>query len=100
MRHKYLFAVGVALIWATPSFCQILNNLPSRVLGHPNPEQISNVVSFTPNLVEGRELYQPEGIALDASVTPPIVYVSDTGNNRVLAWKNATRFPMAHSPTW
>ena len=92
MRHKYLFAVGVALIWATPSFCQILNNLPSRVLGHPNPEQISNVVSFTPNLVEGRELYQPEGIALDASVTPPIVYVSDTGNNRVLAWKNATSF--------
>jgi len=62
------------------------------VLGHPNPEQISNVVSFTPNLVEGRELYQPEGIALDTSVTPPIVYVSDTGNNRVLAWKNATSF--------
>jgi uncharacterized protein (TIGR03437 family) len=62
------------------------------VLGHPNPEQISNVVSFSPNLVEGRELYQPAGIALDTSVTPPIVYVSDTYNHRVLAWKNATSF--------
>jgi uncharacterized protein (TIGR03437 family) len=61
-------------------------------LGHPNPEQISNVVSVSPNLVEGRELYQPWGIALDTSATPPIVYVSDTFNHRVLAWKNATSF--------
>jgi len=92
MRHKYLFAVSVALICATSSFSQVLNTLPSRVLGHPNPEQISNVVSFTPNLVEGRELYEPQGIALDTSVTPPILYVSDTANHRVLAWKNATSF--------
>ena len=60
MRHNYIFAVSVALICATPSFCQTLNTLPSRVLGHPNPEQINNVVSLTPTLVEGRELYQPE----------------------------------------
>ncbi len=92
MRHKYQFAVSVALISATSSFSQTLNVLPSRVLGHPNPEQISNVVSLAPNLVEGREMYQPEGIALDTSVTPPIVYVSDTYNHRVLAWKNGTSF--------
>jgi uncharacterized protein (TIGR03437 family) len=92
MRHKYLIAASVALIFATSSFCQILNVLPSRVLGHPNPEQINNVVSLAPNLVEGRELYQPQGIALDTSVTPPILYVSDTVNHRVLAWKNATSF--------
>jgi len=48
--------------------------------------------SGSPNLVEGREFYAPESVALDTSVTPPIVYVSDTGNNRVLAWKNATGF--------
>jgi uncharacterized protein (TIGR03437 family) len=92
MRHKYLFAASVALMCATSSFCQTLNSLPSRVLGHPNPEQNSNVVSFTPNLVEGRELFQPQGIALDTSATPPILYVSDTFNHRVLAWKNATSF--------
>jgi uncharacterized protein (TIGR03437 family) len=61
-------------------------------LGHPNPEQISNVVCTAPDLVEGRELFEPQGVALDTSVTPPIVYVSDTGNNRVLAWKNAASF--------
>jgi uncharacterized protein (TIGR03437 family) len=92
MKHKYLFTISVALIGATSSFSQTLNSLPSRVLGHPNAEQISNVVSVSPNLVEGREMYQPQGLALDTSVTPPIVYVSDTYNNRVLAWKNATSF--------
>jgi uncharacterized protein (TIGR03437 family) len=42
-----------------------------------------------PNLVEGRELFSPTWIALDNSVSPPILYVSDTANNRILAWRNA-----------
>jgi len=59
--------------------------------------------------VEGREFYSPQGIAVDNSATPPIVYVADTGNNRVLAWKNAASFcppapprPLAMGPwqTW
>jgi uncharacterized protein (TIGR03437 family) len=92
MIHKYVFTVSVTLITATAAVSQTLNSLPSRVLGHPNSEQIANVVTVAPNLVEGRELFQPQGIALDNSVTPPILYVSDTRNNRVLAWKNATSF--------
>src|SRR5215470_6668785 len=68
-----------------------LNPTPSRIVGHPQPE-VLNLNSAAPNLVEGRELFQPQGIALDTSVTPPIVYVSDTGNHRILAWKNATSF--------
>jgi uncharacterized protein (TIGR03437 family) len=48
--------------------------------------------SANPNLVEGRELFNPENVALDTSVTPPYLYVSDSNNNRVLAWKNATGF--------
>jgi uncharacterized protein (TIGR03437 family) len=66
----------------------ILNPVPSRVLGQP---QLS-LVTGNPNYIEGRELFQPQGIALDTSATPPILYVSDTGNHRVLAWKNATQF--------
>jgi uncharacterized protein (TIGR03437 family) len=62
----------------------ILNPAPSRVLGHPKRE----LVTASPNYVEGRELTTPQGIALDTSVSPPILYVSDTGNNRVLAWRN------------
>jgi sugar lactone lactonase YvrE len=46
----------------------------------------------SPNLVEGRELYAPQAVALDNSVSPPILYVSDYVNNRVLAWKNAATF--------
>ena len=36
------------------------------------------------------EVYNPRSVALDTSVTPNILYVADTGNNRVLAWKNAS----------
>ncbi|HLK67531.1 MAG TPA: hypothetical protein VKU19_29040 [Bryobacteraceae bacterium] len=68
-----------------------LNLFPSRIVGHPLPEQ--NVLSsVNPNLVEGRELFGPEGIALDTSASPPILYVADTFNNRVLAWQNASGF--------
>ena len=44
-----------------------------------------------PNVVEGRELNAPQGVALDLSVTPPILYIADTGNNRVLAFKYGTQ---------
>ncbi len=62
-----------------------LNPSWSRVLGHPKKE----LITASPNWVEGRELTTPQGVALDTSSSPPILYVADTGNNRVLAWKNA-----------
>ena len=37
-------------------------------------------------------MFGPQGIAVDTSVNPPILYVADYGNNRVLAWKNALGF--------
>ncbi len=37
-------------------------------------------------------MYQPSGIALDTSASPPILYVSDTRNNRILVWQNAASF--------
>ncbi len=45
------------------------------------------------NLVEGRELAGPQGLAIDASATPPHIYVADTLNNRVLGWRDAGNFP-------
>ena len=39
-------------------------------------------------MVEGREFYLPQSLAFDNASSPPIVYVVDTVNNRVLAWKN------------
>ena len=73
---------GVLL--AQPTSVQ-LNPFPSRVLGHPRRE----LGTTAPNYVEGRELSTPQGIAVDNSASPPILYVADTGNNRVLAWRGA-----------
>ncbi len=79
----------LVLILAAPLSAQVqINGLPSREFGQSllaNP-----VTSCAPNLIEGKELSQPTGIAFDYSVTPPTVYIADLGNNRVLGWKNAS----------
>ncbi|HLJ46580.1 MAG TPA: hypothetical protein VKU01_11265 [Bryobacteraceae bacterium] len=64
---------------------------PSRIVGQPLLQQ-QLITSGAPNLVEGRELYSPQAVAVDNSATPPILYVADTNNNRILAWKNAFGF--------
>src|SRR5271165_5642548 len=65
-----------------------LNPFPSRNVGWA---QLTGG-SANPNLVEGREFDSPQAAAIDTSVTPPVLYVSDLVNNRVLAWKNALSF--------
>lgn len=65
-----------------------LNKFPSLVIGQPSPQ----VQSGNPNYVEGRELFNPASVAVDTSLSPPAVYVSDTGNNRVLGWRDASSF--------
>jgi uncharacterized protein (TIGR03437 family) len=67
------------------------NSLVSRILGQAVLQR-SLLTAIAPNLAEGRELYNPQSVALDTSVSPNILYVADTGNNRVLAWKNAATF--------
>jgi uncharacterized protein (TIGR03437 family) len=94
MSFKYVFSITVAFCCATTGRAQItLNTVPTREIGQPrllsNPFAVPNA---NPNLVEGRELYSPAGIALDTSVTPPRIYVADTNNNRVLAWKDSVGF--------
>jgi len=64
----------------------VMNGLPARVFGQHMPVQ--PITSVAPNLVEGRELNAPSNIAFDTSSSPPIMYVADTGNNRVLAWRD------------
>lgn len=93
MKKNLLFASSLALLSAVASLAQLpvpLNVLPSRVAGHL-PEQMP-IPSSNPNLVEGRELFNPIGIALDTSVSPAILYIADNGNQRVLGWRNAVGF--------
>src|SRR5579862_4758531 len=69
----------------------------AQITYFPNPSRALGADSVTlnnlnPNLVEGREFFAPQGIALDMSTNPPALYVADTGNNRVLGFHNATAF--------
>ncbi len=63
-----------------------LNPAPTRIAGQDTMTQSA------PNLVEGREFNAPLGIAVDISRNPPALYVADTGNNRVLGFRNALSF--------
>ena len=90
MRFYPLYFAALA-VSITPVFAvaQItLNSSPTRAIGQDS----INVTGNTPNLVEGREFDSPLGIALDTTVSPPHLYVADTGNNRVLGWANAASF--------
>jgi uncharacterized protein (TIGR03437 family) len=96
MKRNNLFAIFAVLactggvLWG-----QVLPNpIPDRVLGRlPRaPFTLPEGRSSSPNLVEGRELWEPQGVAVDTSRTPPAVFVADTLNNRVLAWRDATGF--------
>jgi hypothetical protein len=70
-------------------YSQVLNSIPTRVVGHAlnpaAPLEGLNPTNFNPNSVEGRELYGPTGVALDKSVSPPILYVSDT--LKIACWR-------------
>jgi uncharacterized protein (TIGR03437 family) len=92
MKTSLFIASSLALLNSVVALAQLpvpLNSVPSRIAGHL-PELVPGTIN--PNLVEGRELYNPVGIALDTSVSPAILYVSDNGNQRVLGWKDATAF--------
>src|ERR1017187_2755567 len=94
MIRRCIPIIALAVL-AAPAWPQItLNPVPSRTVGHPQTPQpeVTSVYSASPNLVEGRELAQPGGIAVDTSVSPSPIYVADTGNNRGLGWTDATNF--------
>lgn len=85
--------IGVAL--ASLLAGQALFQKPVKVLG--DPDFIGTAASpgafatVGPNWVEGRELNAPAGVAVDNSVSPPILYIADSGNNRVLGYRYSTQ---------
>ena len=90
MKH-YFCVLTLAALGAASAYSQItLNPVAERAIGTPQLTVANTPQS--PNLVEGRELFAPQSVALDNSVSPPRIYVSDYVNNRVLAWKNAATF--------
>ena len=93
MIQKHLRILTLVLFGGCAGYSQaLLNTSASRAIGQPQLLPNNQVSTGNPNLVEGRELYSPQSVAIDKDASPPALYVSDTGNNRVLAWKNATSF--------
>jgi len=96
MKTNHFFRIWAVLaIFGAVGAAQVIPNpIPERVLGRLPREAFTlpENASSSPNLLEGRELWEPQGVALDTSVDPPSVYVADTRNHRVLAWKDARSF--------
>ncbi|MFN7999203.1 MAG: hypothetical protein U0Q18_36630 [Bryobacteraceae bacterium] len=94
MRNFYVYSLLALahLVVVTASAQIVIDPRPARLVGHSAsvPGETVTVTDVSPNLVEGHELYLPQGVAVDTTGSSPILYVSDTGNNRILAWKNAT----------
>lgn len=90
---RSLTIYSLALTCAAVAGAQIvLDPSPARVIGHPStttPEQLV-VTNLNPNFGASGGMFSPRGVALDLSGSTPTLYVADTFNNRILAWKNAT----------
>src|SRR5581483_7237062 len=93
MKQSYrVLGVSALFLLQFSAIAQVtFNSVPSRILGQAIIQQ-QQITAIAPHLAEGRELYYPQSIAADTSANPAILYVADTDNNRVLAWKNAAGF--------
>lgn len=65
----------------------VINAIPIRAYSSAT---VTPIVNLNPNLVEGREFFQPMGIAVDPA--SGAVYVADTLNHRVLGFANYLSF--------
>lgn len=50
------------------------------------------------NMVQGTELYAPAGLALDSRNGQTRLYISDTGNSRVLGWQSIDAYQIGDPP--
>jgi len=88
----FVWRVCAVAVPGSAVFGQVVyNNVPSQIVGQAILQQTTQT-AVAANLVEGRELNAPNGLAVDLSASPPILYVADTANNRILAWKNVNQF--------
>lgn len=93
--RRALIVLGIVFSFGSLLLAQALFPKPVKVLGDPNfigtAANPTAVDTVGPNYIEGREMNAPDGIALDTSASPPIVYIADSGNHRVLAYRYATQ---------
>jgi len=92
MRLLYFYPFLAVAFAAVAPAQVVLDPSPARVIGHPSttPAEQLLVTNLSPNFGASGGMFLPQGVAVDTSTSPHILYVSDYGNNRVLAWKNAS----------
>ncbi len=87
--------MGIVPLVSGALSAQALFVKPVHVFGDPNfIGTAANPLTFDsngPNVVEGRELQSPQGIAVDMSTGSAIIYIADSFNNRVLAYRYSTQ---------
>jgi uncharacterized protein (TIGR03437 family) len=82
-------AIGLAL--AVSAHAQV-SPTAYRVLGQ------ANLQANGLNMVQGVELHVPFGVALDARGGQTHLYISDTGNSRILAWADVSSYQIGAAP--
>jgi uncharacterized protein (TIGR03437 family) len=87
-----LFSRAFSLLLAGSALYGQVSPSAYRVLGQTDMRQNGL------NLVQGIELNQPLGIALDARNSQTHVYICDTRNSRVLAWADAAAYQIGDAP--
>ncbi|HEY7617159.1 MAG TPA: NHL repeat-containing protein, partial [Terriglobales bacterium] len=87
-----LFTLCVAFLFSPAAYAQ-LSISAYRALGQIDLRQ--NGI----NMVQGLEMHNPSGVALDGRDGALHVYVSDTLNSRVLAWQDARSYQNGDAPT-
>lgn len=81
----------LCILGATAAFAQVSTSA-YRVLGQTDLQKNGL------NLVQGTELRTPGGIALDVRDGVLHIYICDTGNARVLAWRDAASYQVGDPP--
>ena len=82
-------ALVACLLRGVPALAQTTSNpynpLPTRIIGQ---SRVTPITNGNPNYVQGAEMFSPLAVAFDSSSTPPVLYVADSFNNRILAYKD------------
>jgi sugar lactone lactonase YvrE len=79
-----LVIIGAAL--AIPSIAMQGDTIADRVLGQ------GDFIHNGLNLIDASGMLNPQSVAIDSSASPNRLYVSDSGNSRVLGYKNVATF--------
>ncbi len=85
-RFRNSFLLGGLLLAVASQLPAQLSDTAVRVLGQPDLRQNGL------NSVDGSELFNPAGVAIDERGGEVRLYVADASNNRILAWRDVRSF--------